>query len=232
MGPTIVGAGAGRFTAAQAEVLLQPVSSKFDNQRGFQFGSTTTLNTIGMVLPQLLQFYFLQSYNSISQEHKLFGASFRSLFGHRFVASTVWTMVTSLSVAGWTYAYHESYHMAAKNFVALWFSDWIFALITFDLFDIFATLVPPPLLPLPVTTWLILSVAATTTPIAMDYRFFRVHWFFPSHSVWLTQITIYSQGAANRLYQTLPILAAWFVVARLGAIACIKKRQKDFRKKQ
>lgn len=225
-------ATAGRFTTAQAAVLLQPVSSTFDNQRDFQFGSTTTINTIGMVLPQLLQFYFLQSYNSISQQHKLFGASFRSLFAHRLAASTIWTLVTSLSVAGWTYAYHESYHMAAKNFVALWMSDWILALITFDIFDIFATVVPAPVLPLPVTTWLILSVAATATPVELDYRFFRVHWFFPSHSVWLTQITIYSQGAQNRLHQTLPILAAWFVVARLGAIACIKKRQVDFRKEQ
>ena len=43
---------------------------------------------------------------------------------NRLPIAIVWTLVTSLSSAGWTVAFMEGLHLSARNFVALWAVTW------------------------------------------------------------------------------------------------------------
>jgi hypothetical protein len=106
----------------------------------------------------------------------------------------------------------------------------VFALITFDLFDSMIAFMPPQFVALPIIGWSLLTIASTASPIELDQQFFHVHWAFPGHAVWLTQTVIYGRGAgASRwLHVTLPILAAWLVAARAGAIASMWKHKADY----
>lgn len=85
---------------------------------------------------------------------------------------------------------------------------------------------------MPIIAVIILTVASTASPIELDQHFFRVHWAFPGHAVWLTQTVIYGRGAggAKWLHVTLPVLAAWLVVARVGSVAGLRKRRADHHK--
>lgn len=47
-------------------------------------------------------------------------ASVSRLMALRIPIALVWTLITSLSVVGWSLMYDESYSLPAKNFFALW----------------------------------------------------------------------------------------------------------------
>lgn len=227
--PTLAGASAGQFSSAQVGVLLTPVSSTFLDVAPFKFSNTALLNTIGMVLPQLFQSFFLLGLNGLFTAFKLYRFPLRQLVKDRLIVTSIWTLVTALCVTGWTVAFHESWPFGAKEFFALWTVNWVFSVITFDLFDIIIAFVPPPLVAMPIISITIMTVASTASPIDLDERFFRIHWAFPGHATWLTQLVIYGRGAggAKWLHITLPVLTAWLVAARLGSVFGLRKRRQD-----
>lgn len=71
------------------------------------------------------QFFFLLGLNGLFNAFKLYRFPLKVLVRDRLIMTTVWTLITSLCVTGWTLAWHESWEFPAKNFFALWAVNWV-----------------------------------------------------------------------------------------------------------
>ncbi|CDR46497.1 hypothetical protein NBRC10512_001631 [Rhodotorula toruloides] len=216
------------LSPSAAQVAVNPLGSTYINLTPFSFGSRIVLNTIGFVYPFLFQFFFLLALNGIFTATGAYrNLSLARHLTLRLCISIPWTLATSLCVASWAVMFDESYDMKAKNFFALWAVLWVFSTITFDTFDILSTWIPPAFLAYITINVIIMSVSAVIWPIELANRFYRIHYAFPSHATWSTMITIFGNGAVNRLYRDLPILAAWLVVLKIGVVLSLRKRARE-----
>jgi hypothetical protein len=192
------------------------------------------LNTVGTVLPILMQFFFIMAWNGICNSMHLYaGFDLRIHTLARLFFSTVWPIFTSLCVTGWTFAFRGSYHMDAKMLFAFWAVTWVFCMINFDVLDIVSGFVPMAFVPFFMLTWIIFNVAASLGPEEILHHWYRVNYFFPSLHWYRTLVTILTQGGYNRLHYTLPVLAAWLVVVKclspLATKSRVRKAQGIFR---
>ena len=192
------------------------------------------INTVGAVLPILMQFFFIMAWNGICNSMHLYaGFDLRTHILARLFFSTVWPIFTSLCVTGWTFAFRGSYTMDAKMLFAFWAVTWVFCMINFDVLDIVTGFVPMAFVPFFVLTWIIFNVAASLGPVEILHHWYRINYFFPSLHWYRTLITILTQGGYNRLHYTLPVLAAWLVLMKclspLATRSRVRKAQGVFR---
>ncbi|KNG45269.1 nitrosoguanidine resistance protein [Stemphylium lycopersici] len=174
------------------------------------------INTIGAVLPILMQFFFIMAWNGICNGMHLYAAyDLRTHMLARLFWSTVWPVFTSLCVSAWTFAFRGSYHVDAKMFFALWAVTWVFSMIQFDVLDILTGFVPMAFVPFFFLSWVIFNVAASLGPEEILNHWYRVNYFFPSLHWYRTFITIITQGGVSKLHYTLPVLAAWLVLMKV-----------------
>ena len=192
------------------------------------------INTLGTVLPILMQFFFIMAWNGTCNGMHLYAAyDLRTHIMARLFWSTVWPIFTSLCSTGWTFAFRGSYHMDAKMFFAFWAVSWVFSMISFDFLDFCTGFIPMAFIPFIVLTWVIFNVTAALGPPELLNHWFRISYFFPSLHWYRTLITILTQGAYNNLRYTLPVLAAWLVIMKcLSPLATrnrVRKSQEVFR---
>lgn len=192
------------------------------------------INTIGVVLPILMQFFFIMAWNGVCNGMHLYAAyEMRTHILARLFWSTVWPVFTSLCTAGWTFALRGSYPLDAKMFFAFWALTWVFSMINFDVLDIITGFIPMAFVPFLFLAWVISNVAASLGAPEILNHWFRVNYFFPSLHWYRTFITIITDGGYNNLRYTLPVLAAWLVVMKcLSPLATrnrVRKAQEVFR---
>jgi hypothetical protein len=99
----------------------------------FQFDNKALLNTVGTVFCILPQFFFLMALNGIAGGLSLYAT--RNGWHHvrwRFLIGSVWPLIMSLSVAGWTFAFRGAGHVDASTFFAFCAVTWFFMMINFD----------------------------------------------------------------------------------------------------
>ena len=192
------------------------------------------INTVGTVLPILMQFFFIMAWNGICNSMHLYaGFDLRTHIFARLFFSTVWPIFTSLCVTGWTFAFRGAYQIDAKMFFAFWAVTWVFCMINFDVLDIVTGFVPLAFITFFVLTWVIFNVAASLGPVEILHHWYRINYFFPSLHWYRTIITILTQGGYNKLRYTLPVLVAWLVLMKcispLATRSRVRKAQGVFR---
>ncbi|CAK7221165.1 Folylpolyglutamate synthetase [Sporothrix bragantina] len=217
------------LTAAQMAVALDPVGYTIvDTSYGsFTFGDRAVFNTLLIVVVVLNQFFFLMSLNSLAMAFGRYkNVRKTEYFRWRLGLSVGWTFLCSLFLTAWQLIFIESYPVTAGMFFALWTLYFAFSLIVFDVFDTAMAFVPAPYFSFFMFTWMITNVTSAGCPIELSSFFYRVSWFFPAHAMWLAEQHIYSQGGAYPLTDSLPILAAWLVVAKLCTLLTYAPRRK------
>jgi len=183
------------------------------------------INTVGTVLPILMQFFFIMAWNGICNSMHLYaGYSLRTHTLARLFYSTIWPLFTSLCIAGWTFAFRGPYEIDAKMFFAFWAVTWVFCMINFDVLDIVTGFIPMSFVPFFVLTWIIFSVAASLGPVEILHHWYRVSYFFPSLHWYQTLVTIFTRGGCSRLHYTLPVLATWLVLLKCLSPLATRKR--------
>jgi hypothetical protein len=192
------------------------------------------INSVGAVLPIIMQFFFIMAWNGICNSMHLYaGSNLRTHNIARLFWSTFWPIFTSLCVTGWTFAFRGSYLIDTKMFFAFWAVTWVFCMINFDVLDIATGFIPMAFITFFVLTWIIFNVAASLGPEEILHHWYRINYFFPSLHWYRTVITILTQGGYNKLYYTLPVLAAWLVLMKcLSPLATrnrVRKAQGVFR---
>ena len=127
-------------------------------------------------------------------------------------------------MAGYIWAFRESWGQRGSRFVLTWITMWLLMYINFLLFDITTAFIPIQFMPFIVLTWVILNVASTISPFELNPGFFRWGYALPSHEAYQVLIQIWSGGCNNRLYRALPIMFSWWVVGVPIAVYAMQHR--------
>ncbi|RAO69141.1 uncharacterized protein BHQ10_005153 [Talaromyces amestolkiae] len=217
------------LSEAQVSTIFDPVDYTYiDTSYGsFTFGDRMVFNTLMIVVVVLCQFFFLMSLNGLTMAFgRLHTISTLDYFKVRLPISTAWACFAGLCLTAWQMIFRESYPINARLFFSLWTLYLAFSMIVFDVLDILTAFVPQQYMSFCMFTWMITNVSSAGSPVELSNNFYRISYFFPAHSMWLAEQHIWSQGGAYPLSLSLPILAAWLVVAKMGTLFTLKPRRK------
>lgn len=219
------------------EVALNPVGATYNNLVPFQFGARVVVNTVGTVLPILMQFFvrpllscpsrsavltprpqFVLAKNGVLEAFGIYWeAKFGTLLKWRLTCALVWTFLSAWSTVAWPLIFSESYgddYASASLVFALWFVSWTYNFIMYCQLDLATSFLPPPGWPPVIITMIIFNVTSTVQPIELANNFFRIMYAFPAGAMWHTDLVIYSRGGLfGTLKWSAPVLAVWVVLS-------------------
>ena len=117
---------------AALQVFLNPIQAGEINIMPTTQGTRVLYNTVGLVMPIIMQFFFLMAINGVSAEFKLY--SHLPVLNNgiiRLVLSLSYTFVGSLCWAGYIWAFRETWSVGAGQFFCTWVIIWLFMHINF-----------------------------------------------------------------------------------------------------
>lgn len=208
-----------------ARTILDPISStSIDLHPMLQFGRFY-YNTVSMVMPILIQFFFIMALNGISMQTKL--SNTLPPLQHillRFIISAVYTFVAALVMTGYIWAFHENWQVTGSQFALTWMAIWLAMHIHFLLIDCATAMIPMPFMPHFILTWIIINVTSTIGPLEQFPGFYRLIYAIPAHQLYQVLMDIWTQGCNPYLYRALVILFAEWVVGLGLFVAGMRKR--------
>lgn len=195
------------------QALFNPIGASSINIKPTPQGSKVLYNTISMVVPIIMQFFFLMAVNGISNHFAVYSHLPLKENGMiRLLLSTLYTFIGALCTAGYQHAFQESEWLTAGQFVLVWMILWLYMHINFLVIDCATAFIPTSFLSFFFFTWVIFNVTSVLFPFELNPGFYRWGYALPSHEVYQVLVTIWSGGATNQLHISLPILFAWEVV--------------------
>ncbi|KAF7596029.1 hypothetical protein BBP40_003809 [Aspergillus hancockii] len=194
------------------QAFLDPIHATEINIKVTGHGTRVLYNTVSMVMPIIQQFFFMMALNGISAQFQLytrFGTRRNGLL--RLCISLTYTFIGSLCMAGYIWAYKESWAVNSNQFVLSWMSIWLYMHINFLIVDILTAFVPMQFMPFCILTWAIMNVASTISPFELSPGFYRWGYALPAHELYQVLVQIWSDGCEDQLYHALPIMFSWWV---------------------
>ncbi|KAM5350014.1 hypothetical protein ACJ41O_006519 [Fusarium nematophilum] len=209
-----------------AATLLNPIDATAWDIMPTNQGARVLLNTVSMVMPILMQFFFVMGVNGIFSAAKVLETqSKRDVYLFRLLASKVYSCVSALGMTGYIWAFRESWGVTAGQFFETWMCIWFYMDINYLVVDtVLGSIVPMQFFAYFFLTWVILNIATTVYPFELTPGFYHWGWALPAHNVWLLLIGIWSSGCRAQLDVTLPILFAWWFVGHLSSAWSVRRR--------
>lgn len=196
-----------------ARTILDPISVTAIDLHPMLQGGRFYYNTVSMVMPILIQFFFIMALNGISMQTKL--SNTLPPLQHtllRFVVSVIYTFVAALVMTGYIWAFREDWKVTADQFALTWMAIWLAMHIHFLLIDYATAMIPMPFVPYFILTWIIINVTSTIGPLEQSPGFYRLSYAIPAHQLYQVLMDIWTHGCNPYLYRALPILFAEWVV--------------------
>ncbi|KFZ01997.1 hypothetical protein V500_00507 [Pseudogymnoascus sp. VKM F-4518 (FW-2643)] len=194
-------------------------------------GTKVFYNTVTIVLPMLQQFFFLMALNGISSSYGIYGRLHSTRIGFmRLVLSLVYTFISSLTVAGYIWAFREDWGLSGAQFVLTWMVFWLYMHVNFVVVDAITAFVPLQYISFVILTWVITNVTSTIYPFELSPGFYRVGYALPAHEVYDLLVQVWSNGCNNNAYRALPILFGWEVIGIVSATVGMFHRNSQARK--
>lgn len=201
---------------AAVQAFLNPIQSTARNVKAVTFGTSIFLNTVSMAMPVMQQFFFLLALNGAVAAHDLYRKmTVRSSLLFRRIAGLIFTLGAALCQTGYYWAFRENWGVDGTQFVLTWLTFWLLMHIHLLILDSISTVAPLPVMPFVVLLWVLLNLASTLSPLDAQAGFYHWQVALPSHQAYSILMTIWSNGAHSRLYQALPILFSWWLVANV-----------------
>lgn len=209
-------------TSPQAvQVLLNPIASTAIDIKPTPQGTKVLYNTVSMVMPIVMQFFFLMAVNGVAGHFNLY--SHLPLLDNaiiRYGLCIAYTFIGSLCHVGYQHAFVESDWLSPAQFVQSWMLIWLYMHINFLFVDCLTAFVPVAALGVCFFSWVIFNTTSVVMPFELNPAFYRWGYALPSHEVFQVLITIWSSGGVNTLDIALPVLFAWeILLIPLSAIA-------------
>lgn len=87
--------------------------------------TASQLNTFGIVVSHLSQFFFNMILNGIFLGVGIYrNTTFRSLIKRKYPVKVLWTLATSLTITSFPIIFDEGWSLPANSFFALWATEW------------------------------------------------------------------------------------------------------------
>ncbi|KAJ6026881.1 nitrosoguanidine resistance protein SNG1 [Penicillium canescens] len=210
------------------QIFLNPIEATEINIKPTIQGTRVLYNTVSMIMPIIMQFFFMMALNGISAQFNLFTTMSWHVNGViRMGASIIYTFLSSLCTIGYIWGFKEAWDQNGNQFVLSWMAMWLFMHINLLLFDILTTFVPMQFMPFCVLTWMIVNVASTISPFELSPGFYHWGYALPAHETYKILGQIWSDGCNNELHRALPILFSWWIVGIVLVVYAVYYRCKD-----
>ncbi|CAG8376788.1 unnamed protein product [Penicillium salamii] len=201
------------FDRSIAQTILDPVSATSTDIHPMPQGVRFYYNTVSMVMPIIIQFFFIMALNGVTLQNKLFSMlSPRKNTLLRLFISVIYTFFASLVMSGYIWAFREDWSVTGGQFALTWMAIWLAMHVHFLIIDFATAIFPMPFMPYFVLTWIIMNVTSTIGPFEQSPGFYRLGYIFPAHGLYEIMMDIWIQGCNPHLYRALPILFAEWVV--------------------
>lgn len=118
------------------KVLLNGIGASSDSIVEFELGIRPFLNTVGMVLPILVEFFFSMAMNGIAGFSKWYQPdSIRSRYLNRLGLSLTLSCLIGISWGLWLEVYHENLQISGGQYCLIWLIYWLYGFIAFEVLD-------------------------------------------------------------------------------------------------
>ncbi|KAK7428115.1 hypothetical protein QQZ08_005354 [Neonectria magnoliae] len=206
--------------------LLNPFQATVWDLMPTNQGTRALFNTVSMVMPILMQFFFQLGLNGITGGAKMLESqSKRDVYMFRFLTGKTYTFISALGMTGYFWAFREDWGVSAGQFFETWMCLWFYIDINYLVLDsLVGTLIPMQFFAFFLLTWILMNVATTVYPFELTPGFYHWGWALPAHNIWLLLISIWSNGCRSQLDVTLPILFSWWTVGHCGSAWSVRKR--------
>ncbi|KAF7563964.1 hypothetical protein G7046_g145 [Stylonectria norvegica] len=226
------GAAAHAFSAVNltnpisAAAFLDPIQATSNVIMPTNQGTRVLLNTVSMVMPALMQFFFLMGMNGVFTDSNIFAnLAKRDVYFLRLFISKVYTLCCALGMTGYIWAFREDWAVSGSQFAETWMCLWLFMEVSYLIVDtVLDVVVPIRFFSLFLVTYLLTSVASTIYPFALSAGFYRVGYIFPAHNTWSLLMEIWSEGCKPQHQVALPILLVWWAVGHVTSAWAVWRR--------
>ncbi|KAL4734837.1 hypothetical protein BDV11DRAFT_197345 [Aspergillus similis] len=132
-------------------------------------------STVSMVMPIIIQFFFIMAIGGVSAQTNIFNTfSPRQNTILRFIISVCYTLIAALVMAGYIWAFRESWDVSSGQFALTWMAIWLAMHVHFLFIDFATSLILMPFVPFFILTWIILIVSSTIGPFELSPGFYRI----------------------------------------------------------
>jgi hypothetical protein len=199
------------------EVLQNPFEATAELIRPTEQGTRMLYNTVTMVTPILMQFFFIMGSNGIYME---FGVarliSRRQFVIQRMLTSKMYSLVAALVVSGYIWAFKENWDLSYRQWAETWMILWLYTDINHSFIDsLLGTVIKPQFAPFLILPWVLLNVASTIYPFELTPGFYRWAYALPAHEIYTLLVGAWS-SCPIKLQIALPVLLAWWLVGQIG----------------
>jgi hypothetical protein len=213
-----------RNDSAAVQVLFHPFGISGVNLATTANPTRLLYNTATMVMPVLQQFFFVLILNGLADElgiysykHVGWAATPTTAGIIRAGLASSYTLVSSAAMTGYIWAFRETWHVDARQFVLTWMVLWLLHAVHFVVVDTAAAVWPVPVMPFFILTWIVLNLASSVSPLELNPRFYRWGYALPDNEAYALLTDIWSRGAVPVVHRALPVLVAWLVVGAVAA---------------
>ncbi|KAL3451207.1 hypothetical protein BJX65DRAFT_293762 [Aspergillus insuetus] len=208
-----------------AQTILSPISASALDINPMPQGTRFYYNTVSMVMPIIIQFFFIMALNGIWAQQKPALPAIEATF-LRFTISLAYTFLSALVMTGYIWSFRETWPVTSSQFALTWMSIWLASHIYFLIIDFGITIIPMQFAPFFVLTWVILNVSSTISPFELSPRFYRLGYVMPAHGLYEVLLQIWTRGCHPVLGRALGVLfAEWVVGVVLFGVAGVAYMQ-------
>ena len=202
----------GSLSQNSTQALLNGPQASSDNTHKFEVGIRPFLNTVGMVLPILVEFFFSMAIGGISGFSEWYRPdAVRSRYLNRLGLSLSLSCLIEISWGLWLEVYHENMQITGGQYCLIWLIYWFYGFIAFEVLDTISGWVPLPILPLFVLSYIIINVGASVFPIDIKPAFYHLDYIWPSYNCFELLITVLSKGRPVGFIETCPFFLGGFL---------------------
>ncbi|EEU39815.1 uncharacterized protein NECHADRAFT_39320 [Fusarium vanettenii 77-13-4] len=209
-----------------SNVFLNPIEASSIDLMPTSQGSRVLFNTVSMVMPILMQFFFSMAMNGIFTETGVFAKlSKRDIYAVRLIISKVYTLMCGICMSGYIWAFREDWGASRGQFFETWMCLWLYMEVNYLIVDsVLDVVVPIKFFAFFFLTWIILNVASTIWPFELSAGFYRWSYALPAHNTWTLLMTIWSGGCRAQNEVALPVLFTWWVVGHVTSAWAVRRR--------
>ncbi|THV90442.1 hypothetical protein D6D27_05848 [Aureobasidium pullulans] len=184
----------------------------------------TIYNTIGLVYPILMQFFFVLALNILCGQGRLFGRwSLARNCSFRSAIALVYTFIGAVCASALVFGFQDGWDLSAGQYFLAILVYWLYMHVDFLYTDVVTAFVPIKFVPFFIFSFVIFNVTSLLVPFELSPAFYRIGYVAPAHEAYQILIQIWS-GGNHRLHQALPILFAWEVFLTPLAIFGMRRR--------
>ncbi|KAL4924800.1 SNG1 family protein [Aspergillus undulatus] len=216
---------------ASVQAFLSPIPAEEIDIQPTHQGARVLYNTVTIIMPILMQFFFIMALNNISAEFGILTQHSAALTNGllRLCLGVLYNAIGGLCTAGYIWAFRESWAVGRTDYALTWLVLWLYGHVNFLVLDTATAYIPMPFIPFFVLTWVIINISTTIAPFELSPGFFKWGYALPAHEFYEILVQIWSGGCVNRLYRALPILFSWWLVAMVGSVFGGRHRLQSWR---